>query len=78
MNTFSSKEKHIFVLSEAGKPIYSLHGEEEMMVLLVMPVDELSGLDTEVEEWEELESMVDSGVGTTVVGPEDVRVVKAG
>ena len=25
-------DKHIFVLSEAGKPIYSLHGEEEMMV----------------------------------------------
>ena len=34
LNTFSSKEKHIFVLSEAGKPIYSLHGEEEMMVSL--------------------------------------------
>ena len=27
-------DKHIFVLSEAGKPIYSLHGEEEMMVSL--------------------------------------------
>ena len=30
----SSRDKHIFVLSEAGKPIYSLHGEEEMMVSL--------------------------------------------
>ena len=31
---FSDKAKHIFVLSEAGKPIYNLHGEEEMLVSL--------------------------------------------
>ena len=34
----SSKEKHIFVLSESGKPIYSLHGEEGMLVTLVGPM----------------------------------------
>ena len=34
INSFSDKEKHVFVLSEAGKPIYSLHGEEEMSVSL--------------------------------------------
>lgn len=28
------KDKHIFVLSEAGKPIYSLHGEEDHLVSL--------------------------------------------
>jgi len=28
------KNKHIFVLSEAGKPIYSLHGEEDHLVSL--------------------------------------------
>ena len=27
-----TRPKHLFVLSEAGKPIYSLHGEEEMLV----------------------------------------------
>ena len=31
---FAQKEKHIFVLSEAGKPIFSLNGEEDMMVSL--------------------------------------------
>ena len=34
LNMFTAKEKHIFVLSEAGKPIFSLHGEEDMMVSL--------------------------------------------
>lgn len=34
LNVFAEKEKHIFVLSEAGKPIFSLHGEEDMMVSL--------------------------------------------
>ena len=27
-------DKHIFVLSEAGKPIYTLHGDEEVLVSL--------------------------------------------
>ena len=31
---FAGQDKHIFVLSEAGKPIFSLHGEEDMMVSL--------------------------------------------
>ena len=34
LNVFAEQEKHIFVLSEAGKPIFSLHGEEDMMVSL--------------------------------------------
>ena len=37
-NQLSNKEKHIFVLSESGKPIYSLHGEEGMLVTLVGPM----------------------------------------
>ena len=28
------KDKHLFVLSEAGKPIYTLHGDEDMLVSL--------------------------------------------
>ena len=27
-------DKHLFVLSEAGKPIYTLHGDEEILVSL--------------------------------------------
>ena len=29
-----SKDKHIFVLSEAGKPIYCRHGSEDQLVSL--------------------------------------------
>ena len=29
-----NKDKHIFVLSEAGKPIYTLHGDEELIISL--------------------------------------------
>ena len=28
------QDKHLFVLSEAGKPIYTLHGDEDIMVSL--------------------------------------------
>jgi len=34
VSVWSDKPKHIFVLSEAGKPIYSLHGEESHLVSL--------------------------------------------
>ena len=33
-NVWDAHPKHIFVISEAGKPIYSLHGEEEHLVSL--------------------------------------------
>ena len=52
--------------------------EEEMRVLIEMTVGELNGLDTEAEEWEEVEFLVGRGAGTTVIGPEDVKAVKAG
>jgi len=31
---WKDKDKHLFVLSEAGKPIYTLHGDEDMLVSL--------------------------------------------
>ena len=34
-------------------------------------------LSEEAEEWEDIEFMVDSGAGTTVIGPEHVRAVQA-
>ena len=49
----------------------------QMSSLTEITVDSLNGIEEEVEEWEELESLVDSGAGTTVIGPEDVRAVKA-
>ena len=45
--------------------------------LVEVSVDSLSGLSEEADEWEEIEFMVDSGAGTTVIGPEHVRAVQA-
>ena len=45
--------------------------------LIEVSVDSLSGLSEEADEWEEIEFMVDSGAGTTVIGPEHVRAVEA-
>ena len=33
-SVWAGHDKHIFVISEAGKPIYSLHGEEDHLVSL--------------------------------------------
>ena len=50
---------------------------EQMSSLIEVKVDSLNRIEEEVEEWEEIEFLVDSGAGTTVIGPEDVRAVKA-
>ena len=39
--------------------------------------DQINGCSEEVEEWEELEFLVDSGASATVVGKEEVRAVQA-
>ena len=49
-----------------------------MRVLIEMAVDERNGVDIEVAEWEEIECMVDSGAGTTAIGPGYVKAVMAG
>ena len=43
----------------------------------MVTTDAINGMEDTVEEWEELEFMVDSGCGATVVGPNDARAVKA-
>ena len=48
-----------------------------MGALIEISVDALSGLSEDAEEWEEIEFMVDSGAGTTVIGPEHVKTVQA-
>ena len=45
--------------------------------LIEITLDSLNGLDDTAAEWEEVEFMVDSGAGTTVIGPSDVKAVKA-
>ena len=45
--------------------------------LIEVSVDSPSGLSEEADEWEEIEFMVDSGAGTTVIGPDHVRAVQA-
>ena len=38
----------------------------------------MNGINQDVEEWEEIEFMVDSGAGHTVIGPDHVKAVTAG
>ena len=45
--------------------------------LIEISVDALNGLSEEAEEWEELEFMVDSGAGATVIGREHAKAVQA-
>ena len=45
--------------------------------LIEISVDALNGLSEEADEWEEIEFMVDSGAGTTVIGPEHANAVGA-
>ena len=45
--------------------------------LTVIRATSTNGLEKAAEEWEEIEFMVDSGAGATMVGPEDVRAVEA-
>ena len=48
------------------------------MTLVEVTVDGANNIGEEVpEEWEEIEFLVDSGAGTTVVGPECVKAVEA-
>ena len=46
-------------------------------LLQEMHVDSINGCDENIEEWEELEFLVDSGASATVVGKDQVRAVKA-
>ena len=45
--------------------------------LTIITATSINGLEETAEEWEEIEFMVDSGAGVTVVGPEKVRAVEA-
>jgi len=51
--------------------------EASVKTLIELTSDPLNGLGDNVEEWEEVEFMVDSGAGTTVIGPENVKAVQA-
>ena len=50
---------------------------DSLGLLQEMHVDSINGCDEKVEEWEELEFLVDSGASATVVGKDQVRAVKA-
>ena len=51
--------------------------EGSVRSLVEISMSSLSGLSEETEEWEEIEFMVDSGAGATVIGPEHAKAVKA-
>ena len=51
--------------------------ETRVSPLISVRTESLAGLGQKVEEFEELEFMVDSGAGHTVVSPEQVKAVKA-
>ena len=48
-----------------------------METLIEVTIDSLNGLEGNVEEWGQVEFIVDSGAGTTVSGPADVKAVIA-
>ena len=48
-----------------------------MRSLIEVTTEALNGLADDVQEWEEIEFLVDSGASATVVGKEEVRAVKA-
>ena len=45
--------------------------------LTVVTTDSINGLEETAEEWEEVEFMVDSGAGATVIAPDAVKAVQA-
>ena len=51
--------------------------QESVGTLIEMTADQVNGLNHQVEEWEEIEFLVDSGAPVTVVGDEAVRAVQA-
>ena len=50
---------------------------DSLGLLQEIRVDSINGCEEEVQEWEELEFLVDSGASATVVGKDQVRAVKA-
>ena len=52
-------------------------GAVVVKTLIELTSDSLNGLGDTVEEWDEVEFMVDSGAGTTVIGLENVKSVQA-
>ena len=63
---------------EPGADQTVAQGESEgAHVLQEIRADGVNGFIDEAEEWEEVEFMVDSGAGTSVIGPENAKAVKA-
>ena len=50
---------------------------QDLTSLIEVRVDTLNGLEGDVPEWEEIEFMVDSGAGATVIPPDEVKAVEA-
>ena len=60
-----------------GEPL-GAQEETPISILVPMEAESLNGISQDIEEWEEIEFMVDSGAGHTVIGPEHVKAVAAG
>ena len=60
----------------SGEPVGNQE-EVTMSSLIEVRAASLNGINQKIEEWEELEFMVDSGAGHTVVGPKHVKAVPA-
>ena len=64
--------------SDHGPESEEENEEVDITSLIEVRAEPLGGISQEVAEWEELEFMVGSGAGHTVVGPEQVKAVQAG
>ena len=64
-------------LRDTNEPFRCHQNIESTALLQEVHEDQINGCSEEVEEWEELEFLVDSGASATVVGKEEVRAVQA-
>ena len=75
----SSDEETVPVIGSKESPLRdgASHCGTSLSLLQEMHVESIYGCDEKVEEWEELEFLVDSGASATVVGKDQDRVVTA-
>ena len=64
-------------LGSTNEPNHCYQNIESTALLQEVHEGQINGCSEEVEEWEELEFLVDSGASSTVVGKEEVRAVQA-
>ena len=77
LTTSSSPSADDVGSASCERSVHDPRDESSVKSFIGISVNSLNGLSEETEEWEEIEFMVDSGAGTTVIGPEHAKAVRA-